>query len=162
MRSLGFSPESFHLTTGTFNLVVKDRIAFRLSGAPSVQSRDTQVRPCLSSKPDKVTSCALPVSTHCTHRISTAYPHGNWGSAGTLARDLSAQQNSSSVRSKCHISARADTEDSRIMKDPYGGSCDLRLNPSRSSVPESNSVAGVYLLFQALPIRCRTSAKRFG
>ena len=24
------------LTTGTFNLVVKDRIAFRLSGAPSV------------------------------------------------------------------------------------------------------------------------------
>jgi len=28
----------FHLTTGTFNLVVKDRIAFRLSGAPSVQA----------------------------------------------------------------------------------------------------------------------------
>jgi hypothetical protein len=26
------------LTTGTFNLVVKDRIAFRLSGAPSVQA----------------------------------------------------------------------------------------------------------------------------
>jgi len=27
------------LTTGTFNLVVKDRIAFRLSGAPSVQAK---------------------------------------------------------------------------------------------------------------------------
>ena len=30
-----------HLTTGTFNLIVKDRIAFRLSGAPSVQNRLT-------------------------------------------------------------------------------------------------------------------------
>ena len=38
VRSLGFEPETFHLTTGTFNLVVKDRIAFRLSGAPSVQA----------------------------------------------------------------------------------------------------------------------------
>jgi hypothetical protein len=29
---------NFSLTTGTFNLIVKDRIAFRLSGAPSVQA----------------------------------------------------------------------------------------------------------------------------
>jgi len=34
----------FHLTTGTFNLVVKDRIAFRLSGALSVQAIRTEVQ----------------------------------------------------------------------------------------------------------------------
>jgi len=31
-------PEHFILTTGTFNLIVKDRIAFRLSGALSVRT----------------------------------------------------------------------------------------------------------------------------
>ena len=38
VRSLGFEPET-SLTTGTFNLVVKDRIAIRLSGA--LQSEQT-------------------------------------------------------------------------------------------------------------------------
>jgi len=37
VSTLGLWPEHFLLTTGTFNLVVKDRIAFRLSGAYSVQ-----------------------------------------------------------------------------------------------------------------------------
>jgi len=63
-------PEPFHLTTGTFNLVVKDRIAFRLSGAPSVRTGTlTRIRP--SSKPYNVTVRAGPLSTHCAHRIST-------------------------------------------------------------------------------------------
>ena len=36
------------LTTGTFNLVVKDRIAFRLSGAPSVlDGLTTRVNPAV-------------------------------------------------------------------------------------------------------------------
>ena len=36
------------LTTGTFNLVVKDRIAFRLSGAPSVlDGRATRANPAV-------------------------------------------------------------------------------------------------------------------
>ena len=39
MSTLGLEPEPFLLITGTFNLFVKDRIAFRLSGAPSVQNR---------------------------------------------------------------------------------------------------------------------------
>jgi hypothetical protein len=45
------------LTTGTFNLIVKDRIAFRLSGAPSVQPDDLVWRRhcprrfCLPTKP---------------------------------------------------------------------------------------------------------------
>jgi len=50
----------FHLTTGTFNLVVKEPIRFRLSGALSVQSRDTQVRLCLSSKLVQVTGSVGP------------------------------------------------------------------------------------------------------
>src|ERR1700735_1678144 len=41
------------LTTGTFNLVVKDRIAFRLSGAPSVKAHPLLKRIRLSSKPFK-------------------------------------------------------------------------------------------------------------
>jgi hypothetical protein len=38
VSTFGLEPELFLLTTGTFNLVVKDRIAFRLSGAYSVQN----------------------------------------------------------------------------------------------------------------------------
>src|SRR5213080_3355363 len=33
-------------------------------------------------------------------------------------------------------SARAESEDDWVKKRSYGGSCDLRLNPSRNSVPE--------------------------
>jgi hypothetical protein len=70
VRSLGFSPEPFHLTTGTFNLVVKDRTALRLSGAYSVRAGTlTRTRP--SSKPVQVTGCARLLSTRCAHRIST-------------------------------------------------------------------------------------------
>jgi hypothetical protein len=47
-------PEHFHLTTGTFNLIVKDRIASRLSGALSVRTnprhRRESVRPRNLSK----------------------------------------------------------------------------------------------------------------
>ena len=94
------------LTTGTFNLVVKDRIALRLSGAHSVQSRDTQVRLCLSSKPYKVTVRAEALSTLCAHRISTGNTHV--GTAlGCAARapspaDFDAQQDSSSGKAQAH------------------------------------------------------------
>jgi hypothetical protein len=43
------------LTTGTFNRVVKDRIALRLSGANSVQANPLLERIRLSSKPYKHT-----------------------------------------------------------------------------------------------------------
>lgn len=39
VSTLGLEPEPFLLITGTFNLFVKDRNRFRLSGAPSVQNR---------------------------------------------------------------------------------------------------------------------------
>jgi hypothetical protein len=42
----------------------------------------------------------------------------------------------SSARMKNSQSARAESEDDLVKKRSYGGSCDLRLNPSRNSVPE--------------------------
>jgi hypothetical protein len=81
VRTLGLVPEPFNLTTGTFNLVVKDRTALRLSGAHSVQAdsehereRSRLPRIRLSSKPYKVTRPAARLSTHCAHRISTCFP----------------------------------------------------------------------------------------
>ena len=64
------------LTTGTFNLVVKDRIAFRLSGAPSVldglaflgQTQQERIR--LSSKPFKHIARTPP----CQRQRPTAFP----------------------------------------------------------------------------------------
>ena len=45
-----------HLTTGTFNLIVKDRSTIPLRGVHSVQNGVTQVRIRLSSKPFKHTT----------------------------------------------------------------------------------------------------------
>ena len=62
------------LTTGTFNLVVKDRIAFRLSGAPSVQANPHE---CESDCPRNLLNISLarnPVNLHIPqhfHVIST-------------------------------------------------------------------------------------------
>ncbi len=48
-------------------------------------------------------------------------------------------------------------------KRSCGGSCDPRLNPSRSFVPECSPVAGaIFQVFSLFPIRCRTSDERFG
>ena len=62
------------LTTGTFNLVVKDRIAVRRSGANSVQANslwaNPQVRIRLSSKPYKHTVRATP----CQRPHPTEFP----------------------------------------------------------------------------------------
>ena len=55
VRSLRTNARIRSLTTGTFNRIVKDRIAFRLSGANSVQADLLQERIRLSSKPFKHT-----------------------------------------------------------------------------------------------------------
>jgi hypothetical protein len=60
-----------HLTTGTFNLIVKDRSTIPLRGVHSVQNGVTQVRIRLSSKPFKHIAQSCCVSTRCAHRIST-------------------------------------------------------------------------------------------
>jgi hypothetical protein len=62
------------LTTGTFNLVVKDRIAIRLSGANSVQANSHKASPTvLETLQPYVRRKTL--STAASHRISTSFPH---------------------------------------------------------------------------------------
>ena len=50
------------LTTGTFNLVVKDRIAFRLSGAPSVQANPHECESDCPRNPLNISSAPNPVN----------------------------------------------------------------------------------------------------
>src|SRR5277367_843847 len=75
------------LTTGTFNLVVKDRIAFRLSGAPSVLDElTTRVNPAVLETHQPY-SPRKTLSIRASHSISTRFPH--WerrlgGAAGEL------------------------------------------------------------------------------
>jgi len=100
--------------TGTFNLVVKDRIALRLSGAYSVRTGTlTRIRP--SSKPFKVTASARRVSTRLNHRFSTAYAHRFQQLAAFSARKRLHLPLGSSAR--LFFSARADAEDSQLRKD---------------------------------------------
>jgi len=110
-------PEHFILTTGTFNLIVKDRIAFRLSGALSVRTEPlTGSR--TSSKPfNRIVSHEL-LSTLCNHRISTCFAQR---AAATQARKTQAQENSfattrrRSSTCKCRAySAHAEAEDGQI------------------------------------------------
>jgi hypothetical protein len=70
VRSFQTNARIRSLTTGTFNRIFKDRIAFRLSGANSVQIGLAQVLIRLSSKPYKHTSCAKP----CQRKHFTEYP----------------------------------------------------------------------------------------
>ena len=78
MSTFRLEPEHFILTTGTFNLIVKDRIAFRLSGALSVRT-EPLAGSRTSSKPfNRIVSHEL-LSTLCNHRISTCF--AQWGAA---------------------------------------------------------------------------------
>jgi len=109
VRSLGFSPESFHLTTGTFNLVVKDRIAFRLSGAPSVQSKPAVTR-ARRSRPHKSACPRNPIKLlsalyHCQPAVPTGFPPvlhtaSRTAHAGTVALDCPVER-SSTVADTC-------------------------------------------------------------
>ena len=69
-------PEHFHLTTGTFNLIVKDRIASRLSGAPSVRTnprhRRESVRPRNLSKLRAGANPVNPLKQQDFHLFSTS------------------------------------------------------------------------------------------
>jgi hypothetical protein len=64
------------LTTGTFNLVVKDRIAFRLSGAPSgLDGPAARANPAVLETLQTYRSHPT-LSTPASHSISTRFPHG--------------------------------------------------------------------------------------
>ena len=62
---------------------------------------------------------------------------------------------------RADLSARAETEDDRLRKRSFGGSCEKRLNPSRSSVPECKTpwprpIPAKTLLLLGYYFRCRT------
>src|SRR5882724_11153101 len=62
------------LTTGTFNRVVKDRIAFRLSGAPSgLDGLATRANPAVLETLQTYSAAQNP-ATDASHRISTRFP----------------------------------------------------------------------------------------
>ena len=140
---------SFHLTTGTFNLVVKDRIAFRLSGAFSVQSKGTPMRLRLSSKPYKGTSSARPLSTpvatldfhqflHISSGLSALRsqpkPQANepvrqnpaWHSKRKREISFSAHDRTHLPPARRSFFAHAEVEDTRLRKDLWRF---LRLTP---------------------------------
>ena len=63
------------LTTGTFNLVVKDRIAFRLSGAPSgLDGLAARANPAVLETHQPY-SRRKTLSIRASHSISTRFPH---------------------------------------------------------------------------------------
>jgi hypothetical protein len=73
VRSLGFQPEpSSHDWHVQPSCQRTDPLP--PERAPSVQSRDTQVHPCLSSKLVQTTRLARPLSTRRDHRIFTRFP----------------------------------------------------------------------------------------
>ena len=78
VRFARISSRAIPLTTGTFNLIVKDRIAFRLSGALSVQGRVILLKGslCLSSKLVKRNLVKLRVRAMGVNPLSTLDFHG--------------------------------------------------------------------------------------
>jgi hypothetical protein len=110
-----------HLTTGTFNLIVKDRIALRLSGAYSVQNGITQMQIRLSSKPFKSSPRSHWLSTHCAHRIST--------DTGELQPTLGSSFADSKARFRNQKPMPFGTSQGgskQLEKRPFGGCCDER------------------------------------
>ena len=93
VRSLRTCARIRSLTTGTFNLIVKDRTAIRLSGAHSVQLDTQLVRVQPSSKPYKHTLRHKTLSIRSSHRISTGFPHREGPEKGLSFRTASAVRN---------------------------------------------------------------------
>ena len=143
VSTLGLEPEPFLLITGTFNLFVKDRIAFRLSGAYSVQSRVTQRRIPLSSKPFKTTCARRSVSTLRNPETSTTFaqakktqPRVAAKPAARVARaTFCARRDASPVWRPIKSRHEPIRKRSNLRKDRLEVLA-KRANPSRSLVPE--------------------------
>ncbi len=114
VRSFQTNARIRSLTTGTFNRVVKDRIAFRLSGAPSVLGELARVRIRLSSKPYKHTLLRKP----CQRERPTEFPPDFHN--GTLGLQAHGERNGSRRDGRLVRSVRAKLEPE---------------NPTRHSVP---------------------------
>ena len=145
VRSFQTNARIRSLTTGTFNRVVKDRIAFRLSGANSVQANSHK---CESDCPRNLTNircCARP----CQRKRPTEFPrdfHNGklearsarganrpmWGQPPSAVQSSKARQAVHARKratvwpsaSRALISAHAEAEDRKLRKDlAFGGPC---------------------------------------
>jgi hypothetical protein len=120
VRSFRTNARIRSLTTGTFNLVVKDRIAFRLSGAPSVQANPHK---CESDCPRNLTNISFarnPVNPRIPqtfHGFSTfgmpAWDRRPGSESSETARNDIAPRFKSAL-----ISVHAEAEDRKLGKDP--------------------------------------------
>ena len=89
------------LTTGTFNLVVKDRIAFRLSGAPSVlDGLAARANPAVLETLQTYRSHPT-LSTPASHSISTRFPHGE-SAQDTRSGEFNPNKACHSTDKPCH------------------------------------------------------------
>ena len=153
MRSLGFQPEpSSHDWHVQPSCQRTDPLP--PERALSVQSRDTQVRPCLSAKLVQTTRLRRSLSTRCWHRISTCFPQ-----SGELNHSLKR----SSSRTRRNASPTYTTTPMPFRHKPRRKSINLKkdhlevsaknaFNPSRNLVPECSPVAGTDL--QELTCSC--------
>ena len=156
VRSFRTNARIRFITTGTFNLVVKDRIAFRLSGAPS----GLDGLACLGEPKSKsgcprnstnIQSAQNPVNPRIPqyfHAISTlgkAAGAGGWGAK--LAQERATVWPSAWDYKPdligAGLSAHAKAEDRKLRKDPtFGGPCFEGTLQKPTSVSESSPVAG--------------------
>jgi hypothetical protein len=128
------SNPSLPLTTGTFNLIVKDRIAFRLSGAPSVPAGHSPASP-RNFWSETLQNYAFPATTVNPLHTQNFHRRGTW----QLALGIWPAQDRNGLNAKCQLpsaaflqararmdfrslqrrfSARADTEANDSKKDP--------------------------------------------
>ena len=156
MRTLGLMPERFFSRLARSTYLSKNRIAFRLSGAPSVQNgvlgmrarrpHHTKIR--LSSKPVKTTrsqpTCQPIVPTGfppVLHKpgSSTAWKSFTKGALGTRQNATSAHKGPMFR----HIFGNpAEAEVSKLGKRSCGGSCENAKTLRGSLSPNDNPVAG--------------------
>jgi hypothetical protein len=162
VRSFQTNARIRSLTTGTFNRVVKDRIAIRRSGADSVQANSLQERIRLSSKPYNHTVLHKTLSTRALHRISTRFPQrersegADWG-----AKMLVPAHDGMAFRFEAHISAQGEAEDRKLRKElTFGGPCLEGTLQKPTLVSESSPVAGaIQGSNPCLNFRCRTRTR---
>jgi hypothetical protein len=140
------------LTTGTFNLVVKDRIAFRLSGAPSgLDGSAARANPAVLETLQTYSRCKT-LSIRASHSISTRFPHWEKAFLGEQAGSLISNQKARSTQpyvpsawdlQNAKSSAHAKAEDRKLRKDlALGGPCFEGTLQKPTSVSESSPVAG--------------------
>ena len=154
MRSLGFQPEpSSHDWHVQPSCQRTDPLP--PERALSVQSRNTRVRPCLSSKLVQTTRLARSLSTHGWHRIFTCFPQPDglqgllWDRVSDPARSSKARLcRNCRTRSKTHLPPgrqhstpmpfrhQPRRKSISLKKDHLEVSANNAFNPSRNLVPE--------------------------